>query len=599
MRVFHGEGIAPGVAIGRVHVFEDIIHRNVPKTIILPSAREREQLRFLKAYEATLAEINELIKKVHREIGLDESAIFQAHVLILNDKRFAGEMLRLVSDELLSAESAVRQVVESWEKTFSASSSAALQSKVFDIIDIGKRILAKLSREGTPGEAVEQPAPIPQGGAVILAARMLLPSHTAFIDKKQIAGIITELGNKASHSAVIAKSLGIPTVFGVKGVVSSFQSGDEVIIDGSSGTVLVNPDAAVRREYESIRRKFVVYRHHLESLTDLPCVTPDGRSVALYANIGAVADMEMALRYRARGVGLYRTEMPFLIRNEFPDEDTQYAIYRRVVEKMKGKPVGIRTLDLGGDKVLNFLSMPKEENPNLGWRAIRVFLDNPHFFKIQLKAILRAATAGNVRIILPMISDLTEVRISKRILAEARRELQKKNIPFNSNVKLGIMIEVPSAVMLAEYLIEEVDFFSVGTNDLIQYTLAVDRNSEKAARFFEPLNPAIILMLRKLIDITNRAGKDITICGEIASEPLYLPILLGLGYTRLSVNSLAINMVKSILRATSFHDAQELVREVMKKRTGVEVREYMKAYFERHKGRMRSQAPILYPSGRQ
>ncbi len=263
---------------------------------------------------------------------------------------------------------------------------------------------------------------------------------------------------------------------------------------------------------------------------------------------------------------------------------------------MKGKPVSIRTLDLGGDKMMSFLSMPKEENPNLGWRAIRVFLDNPQFFKTQLKAILRAATSGNVRIILPMISDITEVRVSKKILADAKRELQKSNVPFNPNVRLGIMIEVPSAAMLAEYLIQEVDFFSVGTNDLIQYTLAVDRNSEKAARFFEPLNPSIILMLRKLIDVTNRAGKEITICGEIASDPLYLPILLGLGYTRLSVNSLAINMVKSILRSTSFHEAQALVREVIKKRTGFEVREYMKAYFERQKGRMRSQAPILYPS---
>lgn len=576
MRVYRGEAISPGVALGTIHVYNDILYTDAPKKTVLPEQIPLERERLARALDEARAEIRFLVQKVHQDIGVSESNIFQTHLMILDDRTFVGEMLRLVEKESLGAESAVRLVVEHWERTFAMSASPQLQMKAYDIVDIGKRVLSKLAFESSAGSGIG----LKHGQTnIILATRLLLPSITAFIDKNQVLGIVAELGNKASHSAVIAKSLGLPAVFGVPNIMKTLQQGDEVIVDGSAGIVYVNPDAAVRKEFETFRRKYSGYLKKLESLTGVPSVTLDGRNVDLYANIGALADAELTLKYQAKGVGLYRTEMPFIIRNDFPDEDLQYSIYRKVIEKLPGRPIYIRTLDLGGDKMSSFFPMPKEENPNLGWRAIRVFIDNPQFFKVQLRAILRAAVGADVRLILPMISDITEVRISKKILAEAKRELIKKNIPFNNDVQLGVMVEVPSAVILAEHLIDEADFFSVGTNDLIQYTLAVDRASEKASRYFEPLNPAVLHMLKSLADVANRAGKDISVCGEVASDPYYIPILIGFGYQKLSVSPLALNMVKDIVRATRYDQARNIAREVMIKKTVPEIRAVMDGFF--------------------
>ncbi|MHB9154650.1 MAG: phosphoenolpyruvate--protein phosphotransferase [Endomicrobiales bacterium] len=574
MRIYRGEGIAPGVALGTAFISGELAPRVPQRETVGRGKLPEEKARLLKACDDASEETRRLVEKVRAEIGAGESVIFQAHLLILKDKNFVGEMVRRLEEESLSAESAVQLVVDDWEKTFSSSPSPQLQMKVFDIIDIGKRILSKLSLS----HAFPRFPSGRKAANTILAGKMLLPSHTAIIDRNNVTGIVAELGSKVSHAAVIARSLGLPSVFGVPNVIRNIKNNDELIVDGSSGIVYVNPDDEVKKEYESFKKRYHGYMKQLDRLTALPSVTLDGREIGLYANVGACADAELAVKYRARGVGLYRTEMPFIIRNEFPAEDVQYAIYRKVFERMRGRPVSVRMLDLGGDKMASFLPVPKEENPNLGWRAIRVFIDHPHFFKTQIRAVLRAAVGADARIILPMISDLTEVRITKRIFAEAKRELAAKKVPFNDRVPVGIMVEVPSAVILASSLIQEVDFFSVGTNDLIQYTLAVDRNSEKAARYFEPLNPAVVYMMKRLVDVARAAGKDITVCGEVASDPLYIPLLVGLGYDKLSVSPLAVNMVKDIVRSIDAKEAEKLASVVLEKRTAREIRTLMEGY---------------------
>ncbi len=497
---------------------------------------------------------------------------------ILEDDAFKREIYRLIEDELISAEDAVRKAVQIWEKRFLDSNNYQLMEKRADILDVGKRILANLCIEGAACSYRTELPYYSIGKDVVLVTKILLPSLMTLIDKSKIVGIVSELGNKASHSAVLAKSIGLPAVFGVEKATENIVNGDELIVDGSSGIVFVNPDKNLKNEYETIRKKYFSYRKRIEKLVDKPSITKDGVEIELYANVGAYADVETALKNNACGVGLYRTEMPFLIRNEFPSEDLQFRVYKRVVERMNGKTVGIRTLDLGGDKILSYFSFPKEENPNLGWRAIRVFLDHPDLFKSQLRAILRASVYGNVKIIIPMVSDLSEVYLTKKYISEAKEELKKMGYEYSDNIPVGIMVEVPSAAILADEFIKEVDFFSIGTNDLIQYTLAVDRNSEKVAKYFEPLSPAILRMLDNLIKVSKKNGKEITICGEIAGDPMYVPLLIGFGYTKLSVNPSAINVIKDIVMHISYKSAKKLAEESLKMRTAEDVKKLLINY---------------------
>lgn len=581
MAVHRGVNISPGVAIGKAYIFKDIMHTPTPVVKISDNEKSFEKERVRDSLSASKGELSVIVDRVNKELGYDESNIFQVHLQILDDEQFVTDIFSLIDDQSYSAESAVKAVVEKWDVRFSEMDSDEYRMKSADIIDVGKRVLSNLCLKGAVCPYKTDINLTEIDSNVIFITKVLLPSVTAYIDRKKILGIIAELGNRSSHSAVIAKSLGLPSVFGVPYITEFIEDGDEVILDGSSGIVYVNPTKHVKNEYETFRKKFTSYKERIEGLTADPAVTKDGIDVSLFANIGAFADVDMALKYNASGIGLYRTEMPFIIRNEFPNEDLQYKLYRKVVEAMKGRPVNIRTLDLGGDKIIESLPVPREENPNMGWRAIRVFIDNPELFKVQLRAILRASAHGKIRIILPMISDLTEVEITRRIINEAMDELDRKGVPFDKSFELGIMVEVPSAVLLAESLIEEVDFFSVGTNDLIQYTLAVDRNSEKASKYFEPLNPAIIKMLKSLVDVAGAKGKDITICGEIASDPLYVPLLVGLGYTRLSLNPLSINMVKDIVRSVNYDDCSDLAAEILTMVKTEDIRARLNEYFRR------------------
>jgi phosphoenolpyruvate-protein phosphotransferase len=378
-----------------------------------------------------------------------------------------------------------------------------------------------------------------------------------------------------SHATILAKSFEIPTVVGVDHLTDTVHEGDDLIVDGNSGVIEVNPAADIGREYERLAREYHAFNRELETLRAIPAETTDGRRVSLYANVGLVADLPLTRRHGAEGVGLYRTEFPFLTYRDFPDEEEQVRLYSRIVLGMEGRPVTIRTLDIGADKYPGYLQLPREENPFLGWRSIRISFEMPELFKQQLRAILRVATLGRVRLMFPMISSVEDIRRAKELLDEAKDELNREGREFEPDVPVGIMIEVPSAVSLANQLIREVDFFSIGTNDLIQYLLAVDRNNRKVAPLYEPLHPAVLSAVYEAVQAAKGAGKWVGMCGEMASDPLCTLALLGLGLDDLSMGPFFIPVIKRIIRSVSYAAARNIARDVLTMATVKEVKGHL------------------------
>ena len=409
----------------------------------------------------------------------------------------------------------------------------------------------------------------------MLVADELTLSDLALIEHEHLCGIVLATGGVTSHASILAKSFEIPTVVGCEHLIETVQEGDDLIVDGNSGVVYVNPPVDVAREYERLERDYSAFNQKLETLKQLPAETSDGRRLSLYANIGLIADLLLAHRHGAQGVGLYRTEFPFLTYREFPDEEEQYDLYARVVRGMEGKPVTIRTLDVGADKYPAYMQVPREDNPYLGWRSIRISLEMPEFFKVQLRAILRAAALGRVRIMFPMISSVEEIRRAKELLAEAKEELAREGREFEPGVQVGMMVEVPSAVALAHQLIREVDFFSIGTNDLIQYLLAVDRDNAKVAPLYEPLHPAVLNAVHETVQAAKGAGKWVGMCGEMAADPMSTLVLLGLGLDDLSMGPFFIPVIKRIIRSVPYGAARALARDVLGMATVKEVKGFL------------------------
>jgi phosphotransferase system enzyme I (PtsI) len=406
-----------------------------------------------------------------------------------------------------------------------------------------------------------QQAPWDLKEPVIFISSELVPSETVRLDREKVLAFVTESGGKDSHAAILARSLGIPAVLGIEGLLSKVNKGDMLIVDGDTGIVLIRPPLELIQNYQNLQRKRESYQRELYKLVPLPCKTLDGREIRLWANIGGLTDLEYSLRFGAYGIGLFRTELPFLVWRRFLSEDEQFSLYQEVVNRAAGREVTIRTLDFGGDKFLEDGKSKREKNPFLGYRSIRVFLKEKDLFKQQLRAILRVSACGPVKILFPMISSVEEIRQIRNLFEQTKKELHKEGISFNEGIPFGAMIEIPSVAILADQIAKEVDFLSIGTNDLIQYTLAVDRDNDLVNHLYEPLNPAVLHLIRNVVEVANRTDKQITLCGEMAGTSAYIPLLLGIGLTDLSMNPSSLLEAKKIIRNTEYEHWQSVAQK--------------------------------------
>jgi phosphotransferase system enzyme I (PtsP) len=548
-----GLPVSPGFGRGRTHLllpavrFDEIAEQRA-------DTPEPELARYRGARARSVEEVSQLKRRMFDRLPDFDHSIFDAHRMMLED----GTFNQRVEEEIRAgyvAETAVKHVVDGYVRTFADMTDDYLRDRAIDIKDIGQRLLRNLL-------GFEESAKTLSADTVLMAEELTLSDLSA-VEHGRLKGIVLATGGVTSHASILAKSFEIPTVVGVDHLLGSVREGDEVVVDGNAGVVFVNPSVEVVREYERLDREYRAFNRELESLRDLPAETRDGRRVALYANIGLVADLGLAMRHGAEGVGLYRTELSFLTYREFPSEEEQVQLYARVVRAMDGRPVTIRTLDVGADKYPSYLRMPREDNPFLGWRSIRISLEMADLFKQQLRAILRTAAAGRVRILFPMISSVEEIRRAKELLDEAKAELTAEGREFDPGIKVGMMVEVPSAIWLATQLIREVDFFSIGTNDLIQYLLAVDRNNRKVASLYEPLHPAVLAAIHEAVQAAKGAGKWVGMCGEMAADPLCTLVLLGMGLDDLSMGPFFVPVVKRVIRSVTYAAARSMVRDVL------------------------------------
>ncbi|HZR82524.1 MAG TPA: phosphoenolpyruvate--protein phosphotransferase [Candidatus Binatia bacterium] len=549
-----GIAASPGFGIGRAH----ILHPQILFSEIEDRACDdpvAETARFDAALERAASDLERQRDKMNEILPEATGKIFDAHVLMLRDASITERVHGLIHEGTCAAY-AVRRVVEEYLAAFENIEDPYLQERAVDIKDIGQRLVRILLGIDAGGERS------PEDGSVLVGREIMLTDF-AEIDPKNLRGIALATGGVTSHATILAKSFEIPTVVGVDALLSHVVEGDEVIVDGNAGVVYRRPGPEVVREYERMVGDYRAFNEKLESLHDLPAVTTDGRRVALYANVGLLGDVVLAKRHGAEGVGLYRTEFPFISFREFPSEREQIDIYRKVIAGMEGRPVTARTLDVGADKYPAYLHVPQEQNPFLGWRSIRVSLEMPQFFNVQLRAIFQAALSGPTRLLLPMISSLDELEQVKEMIDDAKRELERDGVPHASNLPLGIMIEVPSAVHLAHQLALACDFMSIGTNDLIQYLLAVDRNNRKVAPLYQPLHPAVLGAISQCVEASRAAGKPISMCGEMAADPMCTLVLLGLGLDELSMEAFFIPVIKQLIRSVPYAAAVDLARHVL------------------------------------
>jgi phosphotransferase system enzyme I (PtsI) len=566
--MFQLKGIAasPGISIAVCYKIgkEEF---TVSKDPIQPEEIPLQIQLFEEALIKTRREILELQKKIAAEMGQDQAEILDAHLLVLEDRTLIEEVISRLKTELVCVAYIFTQVLKKYVDVFSRIEDEYLRERVADINDVGRRVLRNLlGKEPRSLEGLKE--------KVIIVAHDLSPSDTAAMHKQSVSGLVTDIGGKTSHTAIMAKSLEIPAVVGVEEVTTKIKNGDLLIIDGIMGVVIVNPDEETLDKYRQEEQRLKGITEEFLLVKDLPAITQDGKKVTINANIEFPDEVPSVKLHGGQGIGLYRTEFFYMNRNDLPTEEEHYQEYKYVAEEMRPYPVIIRTLDLGGDKFLSQFTVPKEMRPFLGWRAIRFCLAQPQIFKVQLRAILRASAHGSLRLMFPMISGLEELQQAKKLLEEAKEELRRENIPFDNEIEVGVMIEVPSAAMTADLLAQEANFFSIGTNDLIQYSLAVDRTNEKVAYLYEPTHPAVLRMIKGIIEAAHNAGIWVGMCGEMAGEPAFVLMLLGLGLDEFSMPPLVIPQIKYIIRSITLSQAQEFAREVLKLSTGREVAEF-------------------------
>jgi phosphotransferase system enzyme I (PtsI) len=575
-RVFRGIAVSPGIAIGKVQVVE--VRRLRVKREPLDDARLPQELSRLKqAVEVSRRQILEIQDRIAKEIGLHYARIFDAHLLILEDRWLMERACAIIQEQRVNVEFAVQEVLDPVRQALSRVEDGYLRERRTDVDDIEDRLVRNLLGQ-RGGFHVEE-----MRGDAIVFAHDLRPSDTAQLHRDTVLGLVTETGGRTSHTAIIARSLEIPAVVGVEAICAQVRNHETVILDGIEGMVILSPDLEALTRYHARKQQFECVGLALHKLGPLPGETQDGYRLRVTANIEFPEELSAVREHGGEGVGLYRTEFLYLNRPDLPAEEEHFAVYRAVAAEMHPRPTVIRTLDFGGDKLASAIQLAAEENPSLGLRAIRLCLHRPDMFRTQLRAILRASVFGTLRIMYPMISGVAELRQANAILEDVKAELRRDGIPFDAEIQVGAMIEIPSAAVIADLLAREVDFFSVGTNDLIQYALAIDRINEQVAYLYEPLHPAVLRMLRTIVSAAHNEGIWISMCGEMAADPLHSLLLIGLGFDELSMNPGSILLMKRIIRSVTYGQAAEVAQRVFGCATACEVeallRQEMRARF--------------------
>jgi phosphotransferase system enzyme I (PtsI) len=571
MNKISGIAASAGIAIARAFI---LVHPDysVQKEQVKDTGVELKKLD--DALHQSGIELGEIKAKTLLELGEKKAEIFESHLLILSDPEFINPVKDLIKVESVNASFALNEIANKFIEMFENMKSTYLQERAADMRDVTKRILKHLL-----GISHVSAAEINE--EVIVIAEDLTPSDTAQLNRKYVKGFTTNIGGRTSHSAIMARSLEIPAVVGTQDVLSQVTNGDLIIVDGLAGDVIINPSEEMVTQYRTKQQEYDLQMSEWKKLRDEPTRTKDNIQVELAANIGTPADVEGVLEHGGEAVGLYRTEFLYMGRDKLPSEDVQYNAYKTVLEKMKGKPVVVRTLDIGGDKELPYLDMPKEMNPFLGFRAIRLCLDRQDIFRVQLRALLRASVHGNLRIMFPMIATLGEFRQAKAIMLEEKEKLNTESIAVSDNIQLGIMVEIPSTAVLADQFAKEVDFFSIGTNDLIQYAMAADRMNERVSYLYQPYNPAILRLVNMVIQAAHKEGKWAGMCGEMAGDQMAIPLLIGLGLDEFSMSASSILPARSLISKLSVSDMKQLANEALTKSTAEEVVELVNAKLDR------------------
>lgn len=558
-----------GIAIAKAYRLENPELSVEKKTI---DNAQTEVERFEKAVEISKTELEKIKEHAHKELGADKAEIFSAHLLVLSDPELLNPIKDKIKSDSVNAEYALDETAGMFINMFEQMDNEYMKERAADIRDVTKRVLAHLL-----GVTVSNPALISE--EVIIIAEDLTPSDTAQLNRQYVKAFTTDIGGRTSHSAIMARSMEIPAVVGTKNVMETIQNDTMVIIDGLDGVVIVDPTEEEIATYKEKQEKYEEQKKEWAKLVNEKSLSSDGQEVELAANIGTPKDVKGVLANGGEGVGLYRTEFLYMGRTELPTEDEQYKAYKEVLESMEGKPVVVRTLDIGGDKELPYLNLPKEMNPFLGFRAIRLCLEEQDIFRTQLRALLRASSYGNLKIMFPMIATLDEFRQAKAILMEEKEELVKNGTTVNENIEIGIMVEIPSTAVMADIFAKEVDFFSIGTNDLIQYTMAADRMNEQVSYLYQPYNPAILRLVDNVIQAAHKNGKWAGMCGEMAGDPIAIPILLGLGLDEFSMSATSILPARSQLRGISKEEAASYREEILSMGTAEEVVDFVKEKF--------------------
>ncbi len=546
---------SPGIAFGKALLLkEDEIV--ISRKKITDDQVEQEVQRFLDGRSKAAGQLEAIRVKAGETFGEEKAAIFEGHIMLLEDEELEQEIIDLIKKDHVTADAAAHSVVEGQAKALEELDDEYLKERAADVRDIGKRLLQNIL-----GLHIVDLSAIADES--ILVAKDLTPSETAQLNLKKVLGFITDLGGRTSHTSIMARSLELPAIVGTGNVTATVKNGDFLIIDGVNNKIYVNPTDDVQEELKAIQTQYLSEKHELAKLKDLPAITLDGHQVEVCANIGTVRDVAGAERNGAEGVGLYRTEFLFMDRDSLPSEEEQFQAYKAVAEAMGSQAVIVRTMDIGGDKDLPYMNLPKEENPFLGWRAIRIAMDRKEILHAQLRAILRASSFGKLRIMFPMIISVEEVRFLKAELEMLKAQLREEGKAFDESIEVGIMVETPASAVIARHLAKEVDFFSIGTNDLTQYTLAVDRGNDLISHLYNPMTPSVLGLIKQVIDASHAEGKWTGMCGELAGDERATLLLLGMGLDEFSMSAISIPSIKKIIRNTNFEDAKALAEQAL------------------------------------